>query len=112
MAAAIFHIVPDRDWDQAAEPYAPTSLDTEGFIHCSTGEQVPRVAAALFAGRRDLLLLEIDPDHLEAPLRWEDCYESGEQFPHLYGPLPRHAVIDVRPYLPDEQGRHPHPAQR
>ena len=58
-----------------------------------------------------LLLLEIDPGRLEAPVVWEDCYESGEEFPHIYGPLPQDAVIDVRPYLPNERGRFPDPAQ-
>lgn len=110
MDASIFHIVPTRDWEQAAEPFAPASLETEGFIHCSAREQVPRVAMALFAGRSDLLLLEIDPGLLEAPVRWEDCYETGETFPHLYGPLPQGAVIGIRPYLPDERGHFPDPA--
>ncbi len=112
MDAAIFHIVPARDWEQAAEPYAPASLETDGFIHCSAGEQVPRVAAALFAGRSDLLLVEIDPGRLEAPVRWEDCYGTGEEFPHIYGPLTRDAVIDTRPYRPDERGQFPDPAER
>ena len=112
MDTAIFHIVPARDWEQAAEPYAPASLETEGFIHCSAAEQVPRVAAALFAGRFDLLLVEIDPGRLEARVWWEDCYETGEEFPHIYGPLPQDAVIDVRPYLPDERGQFPDSAKR
>jgi uncharacterized protein (DUF952 family) len=112
MAAAIFHIVPARDWEQAAEPFAPASLETEGFIHCSAAEQVPRVAAALFADRSDLLLVEIDPCRLAAPVRWEDCYETGEEFPHIYGPLPQDAVIDIRPYPQDDRGRFPDPAER
>lgn len=112
MDAPIFHIVPDRDWEQAGEPYAPASLETDGFIHCSAAEQVPRTAAALFAGRSDLLLVEIDPGRLEAPVRWEDCYETGEEFPHIYGPLPRDAVIDIRSYLPDEPGQFPDPAEQ
>jgi uncharacterized protein (DUF952 family) len=111
MGAAIFHIVPARDWEAlAVERYAPASLEADGFIHCSVAAQVPRTAAALFAGRSDLLLIEIDPGRLEAPVRWEDCYESGEEFPHIYGPLTRDAIIDVRRYLPDERGRFPDPA--
>lgn len=112
MDTAIFHIVPTQLWEQAGEPYAPTSLATEGFIHCSTAAQVSRTAAALFAGRFDLLLVEIDPGRLDAPVRWEDCYETGERFPHLYGPLPGGAVIDVHTYRPDDRGRFPHPRQR
>jgi uncharacterized protein (DUF952 family) len=107
MGATIYHIVPAGDWEQAAEPFAPASLETEGFVHCSAGAQVPRTAAALFAGRSDLLLVEIDPGRLEALLRWEDCDETGEEFPHIYGSLPQDAVIDLRPYLPDDRGRFP-----
>ena len=107
MAARIFHLVTAKEWEQVGELYAPGSLATEGFIHCSAAGQVPRVAAALFAGRTDLLLVELDPDRCEAPVIWEDCYEAGEVFPHLYGPLPRRAVRDVRPYLPGDDGRFP-----
>ncbi len=107
MATVIYHLVAAGEWQQAGEVYAPASLATEGFIHCSTAGQVPRVAAALFAARTDLLLVEIDPDRLEAPLRWEDCYAAGERFPHLYGHLPRDAVRDARPYRPDGDGHFP-----
>ncbi len=109
MASAIFHLVAAQDWEDAGEPYAAGSLAVDGFIHCSTREQVPRVAATLFGRRSDLLLVEIDPARLEAPVRWEDCYAAGEEFPHIYGPLPRDAVIDVRAYHPDGGGRFPDP---
>ena len=112
MDEPVFHLVGARDWEQAGEPYAPASLETEGFIHCSTAAQVPRTAGALFAGRADLLLVEIDPGRLGVPVRWEDCYETGEEFPHLYGPLTPDAVIDVRPYVADEDGRFPDPVER
>ena len=112
MGAPLFHIVPAREWEHAAEPFAPASLQTEGFIHCSVREQVPLVAAALFAGRADLLLVRIDPDRLAAAVRWEDCYETGEEFPHIYGPLPLDAVTDVRPYLPGGRWPFPDPEER
>lgn len=112
MVTPIFHIVPAGEWGQAADPFAPASLRTEGFIHCSSRAQVPRTAAALFAGRSDLLLLEIDPDRLAVPVRWEDSYATGEEFPHIYGPLPHGAVTDARPYLPDGRGRFPDPVER
>ena len=39
-------------------------------------------------------VLEIDPSRLTAPLR-ADAIPTGDQFPHLYGPLPLSAVLDV-----------------
>jgi uncharacterized protein (DUF952 family) len=43
-----------------------------------------------FAGRDDLVLLEIDPALAHAELRWE------EGFPHLYGPLEVEAVVSAQ----------------
>jgi GNAT superfamily N-acetyltransferase len=49
-------------------------------------------ANLFYAGRRDLILLAIDPDRLTAEVR----VEGG--FPHLYGPLLPDAVFDVLPF--------------
>lgn len=79
------------------------SLDTEGFIHCSSLDQVIGVANRFYGGQRDLVLVMIDPDHLRAPLRWEHpAHPDGSPsvpgeplFPHLYGPLNLDAVTSV-----------------
>ena len=44
--------------------------------------------------RDRVLLLEIDPAAVNAPLR-ADAIPTGELFPHLYGPLPLEAVRSV-----------------
>ena len=49
----------------------------------------------------DVVLLHIDPERLAAagvPVRLEPAPESGELFPHLYGPLPLEAVRLVERY--------------
>ena len=58
------------------------TLEEEGFIHCSTPEQVARGAGRYYAGvRRDLVLLTVDPERLPAPLRWEVVNTAtGERF--------------------------------
>jgi uncharacterized protein (DUF952 family) len=88
----IFHITTEWAWETArrAGIYAADTLDSEGFIHCSTAEQWPRVLEERFPGRHDLTLLEIDPQRLNAEVRWE----GG--FPHLYGPLDVAAVVSAR----------------
>jgi ribosomal protein S18 acetylase RimI-like enzyme len=60
-------------------------------------------AEALYPGRRDLVLLVVDPSRLTDPVRWEPGRPEdppGMLFPHLYGPLPTTAVIAAVPYLP------------
>jgi uncharacterized protein (DUF952 family) len=87
-----------------AGSYRDDSLETEGFIHCSTPEQVIGVANERFHGRTDLVLLCIDPANLDAPLVCEDCYESGQEFPHIYGPLNLNAVAGVVDFPPNIVG--------
>lgn len=115
MSAVILHLTPLADWQAAlsAGEYRPASLAAEGFIHCSTPQQIERVANAFYAGRRGLVLLVIDPARLAAELRWEppappapsaEPTPSGERFPHLYGPLNLDAVLSVINWEPDSHG--------
>lgn len=113
----IYHIAPRDDW-KAAEvqgEYRAASLESEGFIHCSTSKQVVRVANTLYKGRDDLVLLVIDPTQAYSDLRWEppahipplpDGSEpTRELFPHLYGPLNVEAVVRVVDFPPGKDGR-------
>jgi len=79
-------------------------LETDGFVHLSTFEQVLRVADALYTGKPDLLLLEIDSLELTSRLEFEDLCEAGELFPHLYGPLPTGAVTRALELHWNEEG--------
>jgi uncharacterized protein (DUF952 family) len=45
----------------------------------------------------DLLLIAVEEKTLGTALRWEHAASRGEDFPHLYGPLPLAAVTWVRP---------------
>ncbi|MCO5181368.1 MAG: DUF952 domain-containing protein [Candidatus Promineofilum sp.] len=102
----ILHITARDDWEaaQAKGDYRLDSLETEGFIHCSTPQQVLGPANEFYRGRSDLVLLVIDPARLEARLVYEDLYESGAIFPHIYGPLNLDAVINVLPFPPTADG--------
>ena len=103
----LLHLVAASDFDEAgAEPYEPDSLASEGCVHCSSADQVAGTARLLFAGTHDLLLLVIDPRRLGgAEVRWEDTYGIGQTFPHVYGPIPREAIVEVRAYPPGRGGR-------
>ena len=102
----LFHITTREQWlaAETAGVYRSDSLKTEGFIHCSTIEQVAGVANAKFQGCKGLVLLVIDPALVTAEIRFEDCYDTGRQFPHIYGALPVSAVIDVIDYPTETDG--------
>ncbi|HEX6383569.1 MAG TPA: DUF952 domain-containing protein [Anaerolineae bacterium] len=93
----ILHITTRQQWQnaEATGAYRTDSLESEGFIHCSTSEQVLGPANAMYRGRQDLVLLCIDPARVQPPIVFEDCYESGQAFPHVYGPLNVDAVVNV-----------------
>jgi len=89
----LYRIEPRLSWQNALkQSQFHGELERDGFIHLSTLEQVLRVADALYAGQTDLLLLELDTLETTSRLEFEDLYEAGELFPHLYGPLPVTAV--------------------
>jgi uncharacterized protein (DUF952 family) len=105
----ILHICTRDEWAtaQAAGVYTADSLASQGFIHCSTEEQVHVPATALFRGRQDMLLLEIDEAALQVPIVWEQGdppHPDGWRFPHLYAALPVTAVVATRAYTPDPDG--------
>ena len=100
MIDPIFHLAKPKVWAKSTVDYRPRSVEEEGFIHCSTAAQLTTVARELFAGENDLVLLTIDPEALDdATLVYEDLYDLGEEFPHVYGPLPTSAVVAAGPYL-------------
>jgi uncharacterized protein (DUF952 family) len=104
----ILHICTRDEWSaQAAGSHEADTLASQGFIHCSTEEQVHVPATALFRGRQDMVLLEIDESRLPTPIIWEEGdppHPDGWIFPHLYAPLPVAAVVATREYEPDQDG--------
>lgn len=102
----IFHITEKAAWEAAVTcgTYTAESLSNEGFIHCSTKAQVLGTADLLFRGRAGLCLLCINEDKVPARIAYEDCYETGQQFPHIYGALPTTAVSHVIAFPPRADG--------
>jgi uncharacterized protein (DUF952 family) len=101
----LLHLIEPGDWRLALAEGAvrPPSLESVGFVHLSTPEQVHVPAQARYPGRRDMVLLVVDPARLTDPLRFEPGLPedpASMRFPHLYGPLPATAVLAVVPYRP------------
>ena len=74
----IYHVTFASAWKdaQSGSEYTLSSrgahLDDVGYIHAS-----------------------FDPGRLGCPVRIESLDGGAEQFPHIYGPLPTAAVVDV-----------------
>ncbi|MBT3321008.1 MAG: DUF952 domain-containing protein [Anaerolineae bacterium] len=111
----IYHLTLHKDWKAAQEKgeYRTESLIKEGFIHCSTTEQVLSVANAFYKAQKGLVLLVIDPEKLTAPLQWEaPAHPVPEpapkslhgEFPHIYGALNIDAVIEAHEFEPNDDG--------
>jgi uncharacterized protein (DUF952 family)/GNAT superfamily N-acetyltransferase len=98
----LVHLIEPAAW-RAALRDGVIRPGTEGFVHLSTPGQVHLPGERLFPGRRDLVLLVVDPARLTDPVRFEPGdppAPDGMPFPHLYGPLPTTAVVAVVPYRP------------
>jgi uncharacterized protein (DUF952 family) len=102
----ILHITKRNAWEraQALGSYRADTLESQGFIHCSTPEQVVRVANSLFRWQDDLMLLSIDREEVEAEIRYENLEGGEEVFPHIYGPLNIDAVVSVVDLKPETDG--------
>lgn len=94
----LFKILSHDAWAgaDAVIPWADVDL-ADGFVHLSAAHQVRETAAKHFAGRDDLVLVEILPQALTPDtLRWE-VSRGGDRFPHVYGDIPLRAVGRTAP---------------
>ena len=104
MSRLILHITTAPEWvaAQVAGEYRAPSLETEGFIHCSTPAQVVHVGDWFYRDIPDLLLLCIDADQLTSEILWEASADTfAGEFPHVYGPI---ALTTVRAAYPWPRG--------
>ena len=101
----ILHITRLEQWKQAesAGVYRSETLGSEGFIHCSTPQQVIKVANAVYHGQMGLVLLVINPSKVRSDIRFEKSEGRG-LYPHIYGPLNIDAVIKVHRFEPNQDG--------
>lgn len=96
----IYKIVGREEWARAiaAGVYHGSADDhRDGYIHLSSGPQLPGTLSKHFAGRGDLAIAAFAVTDLADQLRWEPS-RGGQLFPHCYGSLdPRRAlwVADV-----------------
>lgn len=93
---SVCKIMSREDWDQtlgSGNDYeARIEADLkDGFIHCSTDQQLTKTLNRWYTDVDEVLVAVIDPEKLSGELKWEPNFE-GEDFPHIYGPIDVDAV--------------------
>jgi uncharacterized protein (DUF952 family) len=93
----IYHITTEQEWNQANLDgfYEAPSLHSEGFIHCSTEQQVEGVLQRYFDGKTNLIKLVINTEKLNSELKFEMSATINEEFAHVYGTINLDAVVGV-----------------
>ncbi len=95
----IYHITTKTEWEKAQQDgfYKAASLDTEGFIHMCSAEQVEGVLERYFSNQQDLVKLHINEALLSSPLKYELAPSVNDTFPHVYGTVNLDAVVNTSP---------------
>jgi uncharacterized protein (DUF952 family) len=90
------------------QAYTAPSLQSEGFIHCSTDKQVPHVANAFYKAQQGLVLLKLDETKIKSQVKWEapagppaNGISESDLFPHIYGVINLDAIASVIDFQPD-----------
>ena len=102
----ILHITKREQWEKAKLEgvYRGDTLDSQGFIHCSTSQQIIKVANAVYRAQRGLVLLYIATNRVQSEIKYESA-GSEEPYPHIYGPLNTNAVVKVSDFEPNRDGK-------
>ena len=101
----IFKVVPRREWESSGNIYEGSAHDrADGFLHFSTGAQLPETLRLYYAGQDDLVLVAVEAEKLGPALKWEHSPSRKEDFPHLFAGLPREAVKWTKPLARDASG--------
>ena len=105
-SSALLHVAVEAEYEarRSAPSHAPEAMAAEGFIHCCRPEQLAGVLERYYRERDDLLLLALDEAAVADVLKEEDTTGRGERFPHLYGEIPRSAILSIEPFATDAAG--------
>jgi uncharacterized protein (DUF952 family) len=101
ISTMIFHVCTKQEWkeNEAADNYAPTAFSRDGFIHACVAHQLSGVLQRYYSGATGLLLLHIEEENLEVPLRYEES-TNQEKFPHIYGSVSKKAIVKIEELRP------------
>lgn len=99
----VYHLASERDWVAAQREGTyrvstrGATVDEVGYVHASFAGQLAGTASRFYADVTEpMVVLVIAVDRLGCEVVVEPA-PGGERFPHLYGPVPVAAVLDVIP---------------
>lgn len=103
----LFHITTKKEWQEYKTNgnYEPQSLASKGFILCSSGSQLEDTANRLYSDKNKILLLVIDVSRLGENIKYEEDESTGDEFPHIQGPLNTNAVVDQIEVATEDDGQ-------
>jgi uncharacterized protein (DUF952 family) len=92
----IYHVVVPAFWksQENNEFYFSETFATEGFIHCSTEQQLEGVLQRYYANAGEVIKLTLDEEELTSPLLYEEA-TNNELFPHIYGGINQDAITAI-----------------
>lgn len=92
----IYHIVLPEVWETFKDQdfYYATSLQTEGFIHCSFADQINPVLGRYYKDAESVLILQLETDKLTSKLV-EEPSTNNEIYPHIYGQINTDAIVKI-----------------
>jgi uncharacterized protein (DUF952 family) len=108
----MFHLALESDWRAGWREgrYTPARFSADGFVHCCDDEATTlQVASAYFsAATEPVLVVELDEAALDVQVKREapappdgkaHAHHHSRKFPHVYGSLPRTAVVRIGPLI-------------
>ncbi len=103
----ILHAAKETDYEKSLKSgyYGDFAIKKDGFIHCSTAEEMLNVANDNLKDIDEpLIVLFIDTEKLKSEIKWEKRGKNGIRFPHVYGLINLDSVIKRSPLFKDELG--------
>ena len=98
----LLHVADPATYRMTNDVYAPSSLESVGFVHCCRPLQLSGVLERWFGSSEALLLLTLDEGAFADSIR-DEAGPGGQFFPHIYGSIPKSSVLSVTPLARDRQ---------
>ena len=101
----ILHTLKESEWNECKNDnfYGEENIKNGGFIHCSDVNTVHNVVWMFMDIQEPLVFLCIETDKVKAKIKWENG--GSTDYPHIYGLLNIDAVVNVLPFLKDENNQ-------